>query len=408
MFLDRWIPAKFFIKQEVCSVEICYAETGVTYYYTHLRNKGKKLELSETGKMNDSLKLPERFHKDKIPLVLILNGRGIIMKKITFNQESEQSYDEIIKQNLPAVNVDEFYIQLFRQNDFTAFVTMCRKEPVNALISDLREKKYELAKVLIGPASIMGMEPVWSDYNSISTSLQTVSLTNGCIDSIGIKQEQTNETVKVDGLSFDSDHTLGFSGSLSYLLQRRVEESLSGELSAMEKRHSEKNKFRFLLLMAVGIAFFLAVTNVAFYTYYFDENNKLETQLSVYQGKYDQINQLLSDYQKNKGLIESAGVLGENRLSEYADRIGKTIPDEVVLTDLHFNPKKEEEESADSLITFESKHLILKGNCAKSFILNEWINVLKMQKFVKDVGLEKFVYNKEGLLPNFEIKIITN
>jgi hypothetical protein len=69
--------------------------------------------------------------------------------------------------------------------------------------------------------------------------------------------------------------------------------------------------------------------------------------------------------------------------------------------------KQQLKDSEDSLITFSSKQLIIKGNCNKSLIINEWANVLKMQKFIKDVSLEKFSYNSEGLLPNFEIKIIT-
>jgi hypothetical protein len=50
---------------------------------------------------------------------------------------------------------------------------------------------------------------------------------------------------------------------------------------------------------------------------------------------------------------------------------------------------------------------VIKGNCNKSLILNEWVSVLKMQKFIKDVSLEKFTFNKETALPNFEIRIIT-
>ncbi|MBL7932786.1 MAG: hypothetical protein JNL60_12830 [Bacteroidia bacterium] len=129
--------------------------------------------------------------------------------------------------------------------------------------------------------------------------------------------------------------------------------------------------------------------------------------MAVYQGKYEQVNQLLSDYQKNKDLIENAGVLGKNSLSEYADKIGKTLPDEVVLTELYFNPKQDKDETEDSLVTFQNKQLILRGNCGKSFIVNEWLSVLKMQKFIRDVNLEKFVYNNNGVAPNFEIKLKT-
>lgn len=408
MFLDKWIPKKYLIKPEVYAVEVCFSEERNVFYCAHLRNKENKLELLETRTFQDDLSLPEFVVKNKIPVVLILNGKGIILKKIKLNEGSTLNFDETIKQNLPAINTEEFYFQLYRQNDSTAFITMCRKAQLDKIIKEFSVKKYDLVRVFIGPPSIIGMEPLWSDYNTLTTSIQQVTLTNNLLDTITIKSTTSVEFVKIDSLEFDSSYILGFAGGLSYLMRRQIEENAPDGLNSISKKHIEKNKLRFLTLVSVAIAFVVAVVNVVFYTSYFDTHNKLETQLNVYQGKYEQINQLLSDYQKNKNLIENAGVLGKNRLSEYADKIGKTIPDEVVLGELYFNPKKEEEESSDSLITFQNKYIILKGNCPKSFIINEWINVLKMQRFVKDVGLEKFVYNKDGIQPNFEIKIVTD
>jgi Tfp pilus assembly protein PilN len=407
MFWDKWIPKKYFIKPEICAVEVCFTEEGTTYYYSHLKNKNNKLELFLTGSCKDTLVLPETILKNKIPTLIIVNGKGIILKKITLSENSDQNFEEIIRQNLPAIHIDDFYAQLYKQNDHSAFIVLCRKEQLDRIISEFKNKKYDLAGILTGTPSIIGLQPLWSNFNSLRTSVHRVELTNGNLDSIAPITSEGLESIKIDDLHFNTDYTLGFAGGLSYLMQRNIAENNSGNLNLLQEQHIEKNKLRFLMLSIVGLAFILAIVNVIFYTSYFDKNNKLETELSVYQGKYEQINELLNDYQKNKNLIENAGILNRNKLSEYADRIGKTLPDEVVLSDLYFNPKKDKDENADSLITFENKSLVLKGNCPKSFIVNEWISVLKMQKFIKDVSLEKFVYNNQGMLPNFEIKLIT-
>lgn len=407
MFWDKWIPQKYLVKSEICAVELCYTEEGLIYYFTQLRNKNNKLEIAATGSSKDVLVLPETILKNKIPLLLVLNGKGIILKKITLNEHSEQDPEALIRQNLPAINMSDFYAQVFKQKDHSVFISLCRREHIDTLLAELRQKKYELANLFIGAPSIIGLEPLWANYNSLVTSLHQAELTNGMLDVLNARPSHSDDLIKLEDLSFSSLHTLGFAAGLSYFMQRPLAESENPDLANILLQHKEKNKFRFLMLVVVGIAFVLAIVNVGFYTSYFDQNNKLETELSVYQGKYEQINQLLSDYQKNKDLIENAGVLNKNKLSEYADKIGKTLPDEVVLSELHFNPKKEEEDSEDSLVTFENKRLVLRGNCNKSFIVNEWINVLKMQKFIKDVSLEKFVYNSEGMLPNFEIRLIT-
>ncbi|PBQ30204.1 hypothetical protein CNR22_00005, partial [Sphingobacteriaceae bacterium] len=74
MFWDKWIPQKYYVKSEVCAVEICFREEGKVYYYSQLRNKNNKLELISNGTLQDLNALPEVIRKNKIPLVLIVNG----------------------------------------------------------------------------------------------------------------------------------------------------------------------------------------------------------------------------------------------------------------------------------------------------------------------------------------------
>jgi hypothetical protein len=395
------------VKGEVCAVEVCFTGDGTHYYYTLLKNKNNKLALVESGVSVDNPNLPAVVLKNKIPLILIINGRGVILKKIALGELDPKNIPTIIRSSLPALNADEFFTQLYLQEDNSAYLAICRKEQVLNALSEFAKKNYEVAGLHIGAAAINGLKPLWQSFNALYSSQHKISLSNNVIDEIAPVETAPDQKITIDEISLSPGHTLGFASGLSYFMQRRISHSDDTQINQLATAHTEKNKFRFLMVACIGIAFVLAVTNVVFYTSFFDRNNKLESELSVYQGKYEKINQLLAGYQKNKELIENAGILGKNRLSEYSDRIGSTLPDEVTLCDLYFNPKKETDESADSLVTFDNKHITLKGNCSKSLIVNEWINVLKMQKFIKSVSLEKFVYNNEGLIPNFEIKLVT-
>lgn len=405
MFLDRFIPKKYLAKSEVCALEIVVGDNGNVFHFTVLKNKGKKLEISYAGTTTEKIELPKHVLKSKMPLVVIINGKGVVIKKVNLPQEEELEAQQIIEQNLPAVNKDDLFIQVFRQDDRTAFISLCRKEIVRELLSELKKQKYDVADVHIGAPAVLGLKPLWDSFNRISTTTHTMELNNGNVETILPSAQK--EKVNVQGLEIESEHMLGFATGLGYVMQVRVNENCDAELAAMFKAHLDKNKFRILTLACVAIAFVIALVNVLFYTSYFDKNSKLESELLVYEGKSDELNKLLNDYQSNKDLIEGAGILNGNKLSEYADRIGVTIPTEVVLGQLYFNPKKEDVESDDSLVVFSNHQLIIKGNCNKSLVVNDWLNVLKMQAFVKAVTLEKFTYSKEGSLPNFEIKIIT-
>ncbi|MFO0355311.1 MAG: hypothetical protein ACK50A_00035 [Sphingobacteriaceae bacterium] len=405
MFFDKLIPKKLLIKQEVCSVEAISDELATTYHYTVLKSKGSKLEIAFKGSVKDLVELPKQVLKGKIPIVLVINGKGVIIKKVDQTEQDDQTIEQTVEQNLPAINKEDFYVQVFKQQN-SAFIALCRKELVDHFISEFSIHKYELAGLLIGVPALIGLQPLWDSFNTIKTSLYDIELSNGSIDKISIGVGG-DHTLSIDGLTLHKENVLGFAAGLSYLMQNKVAANVNASLEDVSIKHTEKNKLKLIAVVSVSIAFVVALTNVIFYTGYFEKNNTLETELSLYQSKYDEVNKLLSDYQSKKDLIEDVGIFNKNKISEYADKIAASIPEEVTLTQMYFNPQKEDIESEDSLVCFEAKNLRISGNCNKSLVINEWLNVLKMQDYIKDVSLLRFTYSKEGVLPNFEIKVIT-
>lgn len=405
MFWDKWIPAKYLIKNEIAALEINISDDAVTYYLTHLKTKSNKLELEGTHQLKSLDEIPAKILKNKIPFVLVVNGKGILFKKVTL-AEAGATPEQIIQANLPAVSASDFYIQLVEQENGTGFLSLCRKEIINNYLDNLKFKKAEVAQVLIGIPSLLGLQALLGNFNQLKLPNYAVELTNGLVENI---TPESNEpaVLKLEDTQIYSNFVLSFASGFHYFTKSLQATYSNPELEEITKKHIQNNRLKFCTIAFVAIAFVIAVTNVLFYTTYFDQNNRLETELGVYQGKYEQINQLLNEYQKKKDLIENAGILGKNKLSEFADKIALTIPEEVVLTEMNFHPPIEREEGVDSLLTFESNKIILRGNCNKSLIINEWVNVLNLQTFIKEVVLQKFAYNNEGILPNFEIRIET-
>ncbi|MGE0567526.1 MAG: hypothetical protein AB7O73_06215 [Bacteroidia bacterium] len=404
MIWDGWIPKKFYVKSEICSIEAVFSENGVQFFYTLLKQNKQSLDIVLKGEISSIKDLPVKIIKSKIPVILIVNGRGIIIKP-SICEESNPT-EEFVLNQLPAINPEEFYIQYFSQDNQQGFISFCRKEQVNGVIDEIKKLKLALANVYIGATTVLGLKPFFSQFNNIPTTKNAVEITNEKVEKFTVSDNQTS-SIQIGDMQVEKEHVLGLSAGMTYLMQRRINTSYDKLISDLMERHIESNKFRFLTLLTVAILFVIAVTNMLVYSNRYDLNNKLETELAVYQGKYEQINQMLSDYQSKKGLIEDAGLLNRNRLSEYADRIATTIPKEVVLTSLHFNPEIESDDYQDSVKKFNSSHIIVQGNCKKSLVINEWLNVLKMQNFIGQVNLVKFNYDKNDLMPNFEINVTT-
>lgn len=408
MFWDKWIPEKYHYKQEVCAVEAVYSDIGLRYYYTHLKTKGAKLEVLSSGVCDEPKQLPNAIIKNKIPLVVIVNGKGVVLKKAEWSEAEEDAFDaaRIIETQLPALQMNEFYIQLYRQAAGSGYIALCRKDLADALQAELTNLHPDLAAFYIGTPVITGLQTLWQNYNSLHTAIHTVELTNGKIDTITTTVSDAERPgFNVEDVRVAPEQLTGFAAGFAYLTRQHVAVNLNAAVEQVSIAHTERNKFRFLQIVAVAIALCLALTNVFFYSKYFNASNAIDSELNVYQGKNDEINRLLNDYQKKKDLIEHAGVLHKNAMSEYADRIASTLPDGVVLTDMQFNPPVQNDE--DSLVSYLKNQITIKGNCNKSLTINEWENVLKMQSFIKDVSLEKFIYNSEGFIPNFELKVTT-
>jgi len=403
MFWEKLIPAKYLVKPAICGVEIVISDDRIKFYYSLIKNQNKKITISETGVCENKPELPERIKKNKIPLIICITGKAVVLKKVTLSEDID--FSEIVSQNLPASNAEDFYIQLYRQNDTLGFLCIIRKEQLDPLINTLHENKYEIADVLLGPPFIALVQPIVSNYNTVETNSYGIDFSNNCIEAIHLIQNHSEKAEIIIGdISIQPENVLSFSGGFVYLTNQNSYIGNESRLSLYRKNHLERIKLRLLSYALIGISLLVCLTNLFVHSGLFKENNSLETRLSLYQGKYEQINQLLSAYEKKKNLIEQAGILESSPMSKYTDKIASTIPREVVLTEWQVNPVKKGIEE-DSLMVFEKGNIIIRGNCNKSLIINEWINVLKSQDFIGNVNLEKFNFSNEGYIPNFEIKI---
>jgi len=405
MFWEKYIPGRFQIKSTVCGLEVCFDDEKTLFHYSLLKKKKNKLDIETCGTADNIEGLAKEFAKNKVPVVVIINGKGVAFKRIELNDDVELSPSDIANKYLPGLDPAQFVVQLYLQQSSVMFISFCRKdlfESVKVMLSNL---KLEIADFYIGVPAISGLRPLWSNYDSIQTGNFQVEFSNNDIDKIVLSGESKQGEIKIDGVSVNTQNTLSFSGAISYLMQNKSAVNLDSLIDEITNTHFEKNKFRFLMNTCIVIAFVAAVANMIVFSTFFDKSNKLENEISAYQLKYDKLNEVLSDYQKKKGLIENVGILDRSCFSEYSDRIAQTVPQDVILKEMSFNPPEDDDIHLDSLRKFKSGFLCMKGSCSKSLSINEWINTLKMQNFVQDVNLQNFSYPSDGSPPNYEIRI---
>jgi hypothetical protein len=407
MFWEKLIPESLLLRSEVLALEAYFAEE-ISYRYTILRKRKGKLDVVEQGSMHSGLELPKWVIKNKIPIVLIVSGKAVVQRKIQINNCKDQDREALIRSQFPALDQEQFCMQIFGTSENTAFICFCRTELVQKLLKETTALNGNVMKVLLGAPAILGLQAIWSNLKSFEIPGYRVDLSNGVLeDFTPLEPSDRLENVKFEEMEVPASNIVSFSGALSYLLQMPLAWSKDVFLKRLEEEHIEKSRLKFVTICCVAILFVISVGNVIYFTLLFDKHNKLTGELDFYEKKYEKVNELLTNYHKNKDIIESSGALGDSKLSEWADKIGQTLPKDIILKELNFNPKIESNEGIDSLMNFNSKHIVALGYCPKSFVVNEWVNLLKMQDFITDVHLKRFTYSDENRRPNFEIAIVT-
>lgn len=406
MWWERWIPKSYLTKNAVCGVECIFDETGVSYQYAVLQINKNKVEISQEGSSTDISEIASLAKKSSAPISLIINGKGVIIKKIIFSENDSLQLNDLMHQHLPAIPFNEFFVQFYKNEKNSGHIAVCRKEQINELIAGFAKDKIEIINLFIGPLICNALSTLTTTYNRFSTSINQLELVNGFVEAV--QSINTNESINlvIDDLKIAPSQTVPFAAGFSYLTQQTNYISDNSEINTLSKQHLEKLKTRLLLFVLIAVLFVISGINSVFFFQKFEENNALEVELNLYESKNNQITQLLDSYQKKKSLIEQAGIFDNKKMSVYADKIAASLPNDILLRELYFNPEEGETEE-DSLMDFKQNQLIIKGNCNKSLLLNEWINILKSQSFVKTVNLETFIYNSEGHLPNFVLKVDT-
>lgn len=382
-----------------------FGETGITYHYAVLQTRKNKIEIAKQGSTADLNEVLAAAKKQSAPLCLVLSGKGIMVKKILFSGNDTLELKDLMQQHLPAIQASEFYTQFYQNENGSGHIALCRKEQLNQLLSALGPKA-EPANVYIGPAVCNALAVITASYNRLTTSAQRLELSNGFLDESYPLGDTDPVTLSIDGLSVPPAQLVAFAAGFAYLSRQEVYTTDNAEIERLPKEHAGKIKVRILLFFFIAVLFVISGVNSVLFFQKFEEHTALEVELNLYESKNSQITKLLEDYQKKKSLIEQAGVFDHKKISVYADKIAASLPQDIVLREMYFNPEDGEAEQ-DSLADFRQNELIIKGNCSKSLLLNDWVNVLKSQSFVKSVNLENYIFSSEGHLPNFVLKLKT-
>lgn len=283
---------------------------------------------------------------EKSPVFLAIKGKGILEKKVHLKEGF--SDEDIVKSVIPNANSQEFYVSQYALDESLYNVAISRKKNIDSILNSLISDKVNLCGLFLG-------------------------------------EQKIDETFKVTLLNSKS-HSDG--------VPKEISKNFENFLFDFKSR-------KIVLFGLLSLLSVLIISNLV----YLYLNNKITT--------YDEIisnNSLVIQSEKNlknkyadiKSLTAHIG--GVNRSSHHAlmvDDLLVDLPPKIDFHNLEINKKRED---TDTLLFFESNIHIL-GTTNTSYTLNEWINLLKAKKWIKNIHLKSFKQEENSNFGQFEIEV---
>lgn len=335
-----------------------------------------------------------------LPVVLVVNGKGIIHRKVSFSENDTIS--TLLNKVLPNANNNEFYFQETEIHSTQKFISIVRAVAIDELVEELKKNKFtNIVACLLGPfvannlISLIDPNLIDNEYWSFGTY------------QLQIREQRITELSMVDANSTNTKILIGedsiaqkllipFAAGLSYFVGTENGIQNSVAIDFLKTEYKQKQKFQFFSWVLVILSLIILMGNYSIFNHYWNKGNEMNAQLLLNQSALSRFDTLKKEVAQKKEFLEQNGLLENSKTSFYADRLAASLPSSIQLTEMNIHPlKKKQANDVSDGFSFDTKIINLTGNCERSTDLNDWMKDIQLKSWIADVTLVNYRQDKE-------------
>jgi Tfp pilus assembly protein PilN len=363
--VNQFLKDRLLKYKSVSSVEMYQRQGEVYYHYAALEMSKGEMNINEQALDLTWDALVERLNPST-PLVLVLNLRGILHKKLAAGIAQKQ----LISHVLPNANSNDFYLQSVPADEGQV-VSIVRKDQINQWIKPFEMANFWLLEVRLGSFDGVELLPFIREKGDLSTSIHDLYIVNDTLNTFKKSSEQYEKRLLGD--EYIDTRLLPSIGSAFRLLVQTP----ANELGIDSLTEKQKEYYQFKLFQTGGwtilIVFFLTLlVNFLLFSSYNKKNQTLNGQLIYHQTALDKLDSLKRQTQSQSTFFQESNLTKSSKTSFYADRIAASMPYGIQLTELNIYPRQKNKDRAKEVYEFASKQIIIKGEVNSSIIYNDW------------------------------------
>lgn len=327
----------------------------------------------------------------KSPIVLVINGKGIIHRKIAVAEND--SLSAVLNKVLPNANLNEFYIQKQKVSVSQIYVSVVRTAVLNDVLEALKENKItNVAHCYLGPFVLNNVLSL-IDKNNIANEFLTIGnhkllIREDRIHEVQPIDESENKAIKIGDELIEEKLAISFAAALSYFTGAEEGIINSEKIDSIKDDFKQKQKFQLFGWSLLVASFTILIVNYFIFNHYWEKSNEMNSKLVMNQSALKRYESLKAEYSQKKIFLEQNGLLETSRTSYFADQLAASIPLSIQLLDLDIHPlKKKELNDLTNAFYFDNKIIKISGKCDRNTELNDWMKKLETNNWIEKVKL---------------------
>jgi hypothetical protein len=396
MFLKIARPA------QVAGVEIRFSnQSDPVCDYVILKRKGNKVFISDSSKQPIFLSELFTYLPERIPVGLVLDGAGVLIKKTTLVQEDDTS---VIKQIVPGINIEDFSYEKLtvKEGEIYALIRRTTLESAVRHFSETGKRVIHCNLSFLGANILPGL--LENSMKIIQNKLWYLQFEDNFLTDYRHRNPQDEEHLyTAGGQEIKSGHLFSFSTAFETLLGASTRVQCAEELKAQKKNYYYDQIFKIAGLGLLGLLFILLLLNSYLFLKWHEELNEQAVLLSKNKVNSDHLDSLRSEFRLKEAFFSDFGILEGGKSAWHADQLASSVVSGISLKVIEIAPPKQEKPK-DGTKSFSTNLIYIKGVSKKSTNLNEWIKVLNNLNWVEEVKVLPYREDNEGV-GEFEIEI---
>lgn len=336
------------------------------------------------------------------PVSLAFTGRGLVQK----NQLLPPAHtpQDLFSTVFPSIDQQQFYAQFFRNGEFNS-ISIARKEEIDGLLNKLDAAGVNVLMLAFGPILT---ETIWPQLNQYGNEL----VFDGHVFSLSAEKnlmayhyDQSRLAafpIKIGANVIPETNLVAYAAAFQFLLCNKIDPVLA-DVDTVNERFKIDTHYKTLKRKAMWFLtglFVALLFSFLTFTHYNQKNAELVKQLGSKTANIDQIDFLRKEIAQNELLLKQLNWANGYNYGYLLHEIGRQLPRQLTLTEVTVNQFKTEKEQTDRLPTIN-----IVGYTDQLMAVNNWIYLLKEEKWVKSVRLMKYQEKETSEVYQFNLTI---